>query len=155
MQVIHDMSDQLLRLSDFIPYCLSVVSNEISQKIALTYQQQFGIDLMQWRVLAVLGEESHISAQKVSERTAMDKVAVSRAVKKLLDSHLLAREFAAEDKRRSILTLTDKGLKTYQEIVPLAKSYERRLIDQLSSKEVNDLMNLLAKLRSANNNLVI
>ena len=42
-----------------------------------------------------------------------------------------------------------------EEIVPLAKSYERRLIDQLSSEEVADLMNLLAKLRSANNNLVI
>ena len=155
MQVNPHMSDKLLRLSQFIPYCLSVASNEISQKIAMTYQQRFGIDLMQWRVLAVLGEKSQISAQEVSERTAMDKVAVSRAVKKLLNAKLLAREFAEEDKRRSILMLTDQGKQTYQQIVPLAKEYEDRLLSQLSGSEINDFMKLLAKLRTANNNLEI
>ena len=155
MQVNPLMSNHLLRLSDFIPYCLSVASNEISHKIALTYQQRFGIDLMQWRVLAVLGEKSQISAQEVSERTAMDKVAVSRAVKKLLNAKLVAREFAEEDKRRSILMLTDSGKDIYQQIVPLAKSYEKRLLKQLSDSEIDDFMKLLTKLRQANNNLEI
>ena len=155
MQAFHLMSNHLLKLSQFIPYCLSVASNEISQKIALTYQQRFGIDLMQWRVLAVLGEESQISAQEVSERTAMDKVAVSRAVKKLLTANLLDREFAVEDKRRSILKLTNKGTQIYQQIVPLAKSYEERLLSQLSDTEINEFMKLLTKLRQANNNLEI
>ena len=153
MQALPDMSQNSLKLSEFIPYCLSVVSNEISQKIAMTYQQQFDIDLMQWRVLAVLGEQSDISAQEVSERTAMDKVAVSRAIKKLLAANLVAREFAAEDKRRSILKLTDKGSLTYHQIVPLAKAYEQSLLKQLSDTEAQDLMTLLLKLRSANKQL--
>ena len=147
------MSSTHLKLSEFIPYCLSVVSNEISSTIALSYQQKFAIDLHQWRVMAVLGEESKLSAQDVAERTAMDKVPVSRAVKKLMQSEMISRTFAVSDKRRSILTLTSKGEGIYQQIVPLAKSYEAQLLGQLSEFEVKELVKLLNKLRKANDNL--
>ncbi|MEL0037105.1 MAG: MarR family winged helix-turn-helix transcriptional regulator, partial [Gammaproteobacteria bacterium] len=136
-----------------IPYCLSVVSNEISNKIALSSQTQFGLDLHQWRVMAVLGEESNISAQDVSARTAMDKVAVSRAVKKLIHSNMVSREFDVNDKRRSILSLTSDGQTIYQQIVPLAKTYESNLLQQLSDDEIAELVKLLNKLRKANENL--
>lgn len=147
------MTAPQLTLSEFIPYCLSVVSNEISNKIALSYQTQFGIDLHQWRVMAVLGEESNISAQDVSARTAMDKVAVSRAVKKLIHSNMVSREFDVNDKRRSILSLTSDGQTIYQQIVPLAKTYESNLLQQLSDDEIAELVKLLNKLRKANENL--
>ena len=147
------MTAPQLTLSEFIPYCLSVVSNEISNKIALSYQTQFGIDLHQWRVMAVLGEESNISAQEVSARTAMDKVAVSRAVKKLIHSNMVSREFDVNDKRRSILSLTSDGQTIYQQIVPLAKTYESNLLQQLSDDEIAELVKLLNKLRKANENL--
>jgi len=149
------MTAPQLTLSKFIPYCLSVVSNEISNKIALSYQTQFGIDLHQWRVMAVLGEESDLSAQDVSSRTAMDKVAVSRAVKKLIHSNMVSREFDVADKRRSILNLTSKGLEIYQQVVPLAKSYEDELLKQVSESEVKEFVYLLNKLRAANANLKI
>lgn len=147
------MTAPQLTLSEFIPYCLSVVSNEISNKIALSYQTQFGIDLHQWRVMAVLGEESDLSAQDVSARTAMDKVAVSRAVKKLIHSNMVSREFDVNDKRRSILSLTFDGQTIYQQIVPLAKTYEANLLQQLSDDEIAELVKLLNKLRKANENL--
>ena len=147
------MTAPQLTLSKFIPYCLSVVSNEISNKIALSYQTQFGIDLHQWRVMAVLGEESDLSAQDVSARTAMDKVAVSRAVKKLIHSNMVSREFDVADKRRSILSLTSDGQTIYQQIVPLAKTYESNLLQQLSDDEIAELVKLLNKLRKANENL--
>ena len=147
------MTAPQLTLSEFIPYCLSVVSNEISNKIALSYQTQFGIDLHQWRVMAVLGEESDLSAQDVSARTAMDKVAVSRAVKKLIHSNMVSREFDVADKRRSILSLTSDGQTIYQQIVPLAKTYESNLLQQLSDDEIAELVKLLNKLRKANENL--
>ena len=153
MQVIIFMSNSHLKLAEFIPYCLSVASNEISNKIALSYQQQFGIDLHQWRVMAVLGEESNLSAQDVSERTAMDKVAVSRAVKKLLTAKMISRTFAEDDKRRSILALTSTGNAIYQQVVPLAKSYEMELLNQLSESEIDHLVKLLNKLRKANDNI--
>lgn len=44
-----------------------------------------------------LGEEPDLSAGQVADRTAMDKVAVSRAVNKLLETGRIERHFANED----------------------------------------------------------
>src|SRR3546814_1367690 len=76
---------ETLELERFLPYRLSVLSNRVSQKIADTYAERFGLAVTEWRVIAVLGRYPDLSAGAVAERTAMDKVAVSRAVARLLE----------------------------------------------------------------------
>ena len=76
----------------------------------------------------------------------MDKVAVSRAVKNLLASGRLERHFSNDDRRRSVLSLSDKGRKVYQKVLPLALSYEARLLSSLSAKEQGFLGSILDKL---------
>lgn len=48
--------------------------------LAARHADKFDLTISQWRVMAVLGRESGLSANQLVERTAMDKVAVSRAV---------------------------------------------------------------------------
>ena len=124
-----------LKLNTFIPYRLSVLSNKISRGIADLYESRFQINTQEWRIMAILGEQPEISASEVATRTAMDKVAVSRAVKKLLASGKLERSFSDNDKRRSVLALSKSGLSIYQEIVPMAKKYEQKLLSNLSKKD--------------------
>lgn len=138
-------SDALL-LGDFLPYRLSVLSNRISRSIADGYEGQFQLTLPEWRVMAVLGEEPDLSAGQVADRTAMDKVAVSRAVNKLLETGRLERHFANEDRRRSVLALSNKGKEVYQDIVPIALGYEAKLLEQFSPDEQQQLEALLTKL---------
>ena len=52
--------------------------------IAAAYERDFGLSIPQWRVMAVLARNPGLSAAEVAARTAMDKVAVSRAVQGLL-----------------------------------------------------------------------
>ena len=80
-----DRADNPLHLDRFIPYRLSVLSNTVSMIIAGAYEREFGLSIPQWRVIAVLARYPDLSAVEVAERTAMDKVAVSRAVQGLLD----------------------------------------------------------------------
>jgi len=75
----------VLELERFLPYRLSVLSNRVSQTIADAYVERFGLAVTEWRVIAVLGRFPGLSANGVAERTAMDKVAVSRAVARLLE----------------------------------------------------------------------
>lgn len=79
------MSDTPLRLSTFLPFRLSVLSNAISQKIAELYDREFGLSIWQWRVMAVTADTPGISATEIGQRTQMDKVAVSRAVAGLIE----------------------------------------------------------------------
>lgn len=135
-----------LILRKFLPYRLSVLSNRISQAIADRYEEKFSLTLPEWRMIAVLGEESDLSAAEVSHRTAMGKVAVSRAVKNLLATGRLERHFSNDDRRRSVLSLSDQGREVYLKVLPLALSYEATLLSSLSSKEQEFLDNILNKL---------
>ena len=98
-------SPDKLHLEHFVPYRLSVLTNIVSMSIADAYEREFGLTIPQWRVLAVLARYPGLSAIEVAERTAMDKVAVSRAVAHLLERGLLTREMHGDDRRRSVLTL--------------------------------------------------
>lgn len=142
------MTNETIYLAEFLPYRLSVLSNRISRAIADGYEEKFQLSLPEWRVMAVLGEESDLSAAQVAERTAMDKVAVSRAVNKLIDTGRLERHFSPEDKRRSVLTLSAIGRTIYQEVIPIALSYEEKILDKLTKEEKEALYGLLEKLET-------
>jgi DNA-binding MarR family transcriptional regulator len=135
-----------LELERFLPYRLSVLSNTISAAIARDYGERFGLAVTEWRVLAVLGRYDGLSAVEVAERTAMDKVAVSRAVNSLLKSGRIKRDTHADDRRRSVLTLSAKGRKVYDEVAPTALRYERELLSVLDREERAWLERILGKL---------
>lgn len=133
-------------LDRFLPYRLSVLSNRVSQTIAGAYARRFGLGITEWRVIAVLGRYPGLSANAVAARTAMDKVAVSRAVARLLDRNLLQRDIHDDDRRRSVLELSADGYRIYDEVVPVALEYERRLLAPLDADERAQLDRLLNKL---------
>ena len=135
-----------LKLGEFLPYKLSVLSNRISRAIADSYEQRFSLKLPEWRVMAVLGEQPGLSASQVAERTAMDKVAVSRAVSGLLEAGRINRSFDDRDRRRSILSLSAEGEAIYRRIVPMAKRYEDALLQGLNGEEKRQLDSVLDKL---------
>ena len=138
-----------LRLERFLPYRLSVLSNRVSQDIAGLYSERFGLSITEWRVMAVLGHEHNLSANQVAERTAMDKVAVSRAVSQLLEKKLLLRQTHGQDRRRSELKLSAKGRAVFDQIVPLALALEHRILASLAPSEQSQLLAILDKLEAA------
>ena len=137
---------QTLELERFLPYRLSVLSNTVSQAIAAIYERRFGLSVTEWRVMAVLGRSEGLSAREVAERTAMDKVAVSRALARLIAAGRVRRMVAPHDKRQSVLQLTPKGWKVYDQVAPLALEHERRLLAHLDSDEREWLGRILDKL---------
>ena len=138
-----------LRLERFLPYRLSVLSNRISQDIAGMYSERFGLSITEWRVMAVLGAQSPLSANTVAERTAMDKVAVSRAVSNLLGKKYLLRQVDGADRRRSALKLSTKGYAVFDQIVPLALDIEGKILSVLPKSEQQHLLAILDKLEAA------
>ncbi|MBA2077297.1 MAG: MarR family transcriptional regulator [Rhodanobacter sp. 68-29] len=135
-----------LELERFVPYQLSIVSNTVSQTIADDYQVRHDLSVTEWRVMAVLARFDGLSAREVAERTAMDKVAVSRALARLVAAGRVRRHTHANDKRRSVLGLTAKGWAIHDEVAPMARQRERELLARLDSDEQAWLARILDKL---------
>lgn len=144
----------VLELEHFLPYRLSILSNHISQTISGLYGQRFGLAVTEWRIMAVLGRYPELSAGEVAERTAMDKVAVSRALARLLERGLVQRDTHGSDRRRSVLELSPVGYTVYDEVAPMTLECERQLLANLDETDRAQLDILLAKLADGINNLI-
>ena len=142
------LMDEELILEEFLPYRLSVLSHTISTNIARVYEKRFGVSIPEWRVIAILGRFPGLSAVEVADRTLMDKVAVSRAVTKLIKNGRIDRQFADADRRRSILNLSEEGREVHNEIAPLALQFERELLTDISEEDYETYNSILDRLLS-------
>ena len=136
------------RLTDFLPYLLSITSNAVSDRIADQYRSHFGLKIPEWRVMAVLGDLGARTQRALVEATRLDKVAVNRACKVLEHRELLARRPNAADGRSHHLELTGAGLAVYGEIMPIALAMEAQMFSALSAAERCLFKDLLQRIRA-------
>lgn len=113
------------------------------------YGKRYGLNVVGWRVMAVLGSEASLSAKQVAEQTAMDPVQVTRTINHLASLSLLSRRVDKDDRRRVVLNLSKKGWDVYNEIVPVARGIERALLAEFSPQERQQLQELSGKLLKA------
>lgn len=137
-----------LALDSFLPYRLSVLANTVSQSIARLYSERFGLSTAEWRAMAVLGAYAPLSAGDVAQRTAMDKVRVSRAIARLVRRGLVDRRTDGGDRRRSVLRLSREGGRVYRDIMPSALAVEAELLAALPEAERRALDRLLTALQA-------
>ena len=134
------------RLSDFLPYQMSVSANMVSDMVAQQYRARFALKIPEWRVMAVLGDAGPQTQRQLVGATRMDKVAVNRACKVLEERHLIRRNPNARDGRSHHLELTAAGLQMHSEIMPLALGIEQRLFAVLSAQERKEFKAMLARI---------
>lgn len=134
------------KLNEFLPYRLSILSNRVSRCIADIYEEKYALDLTGWRIMCILANYKHTTATSIVEYTAMDKVAISRGVKKLLERGIIERKADPNDRRKQSLRLTEMGYEVYNEVIPKAIKYEEKIIEQLNAKDLADIERIVTKL---------
>lgn len=143
------MAEPQTRLSDFLPYLLSITSNAVSDRIAEEYHARFGLKIAEWRVMAVLGDIGGQTQRELVGATRMDKVAVNRACKVLESRKLIARRPNDRDGRSHHLELTGTGRSIFNEIMPIALAMEARLFAPLIGAEREAFKALLTQIRDS------
>ena len=117
-----------LKLDDFLPHRLNVLSSLVSQALTRVYGRH-GIGIPEWRVLVTLGENGVMTGKAVGAHTHMHKTKVSRAVAQLEQRKFLSRRVNRADLRESFLSLTPAGRAVYEELAPGALAFMNRLAE--------------------------
>jgi DNA-binding MarR family transcriptional regulator len=136
-----------------LPHAFSVVANRISQMLERMYGEMFGISVVDWRIIAILGTHYPLSAKVLSELTAMDQVSVSRAIDQMMNKKLVLRKVDAADRRRVALSLSKKGLEIYNQVVPLLYASEAMLIARLPEEDAVAIRRIMEALVNASGEL--
>jgi DNA-binding MarR family transcriptional regulator len=125
-----------LDLFRFVPFRLNRLAAEVSAALSSEYQERYGLDIPEWRVLATLGfRNDPCSAQYISHCTRTHKSTISRAVTALMRRQLVERVENADDRREFALGLTRKGRALYEELIPRLLRKEREIMSCLTTDE--------------------
>lgn len=98
-------------------------------------QARVGLSAAQLFILSELGKTPAISLSELAERTQTDQSSASTVVTRLVESGLVARERAADDARRLVLTLTRAGRAALKKAPPVAQEVLLQLIEALPAAD--------------------
>jgi DNA-binding MarR family transcriptional regulator len=136
-----------LDLFRFVPFRLNRLAAEVSTALSSEYQERYGLDIPEWRVLATLGfRHDPCSAQYIAQCTRTHKSTISRAVTALLQRQLIERVENADDRREFVLRMTHKGQTLYEELIPRLKRREQDILSCLSAQEREQFASALGKI---------
>lgn len=138
-----------LQLESWLPYRFSVLANRVSACLFEMYNQQYGLSVAGWRIMALLGARQPLSAKEVAQYVAMDQVSVTRAINQMDTLGLITRRIDENDRRKITLRLSKKGETARGEIIPLAIALEKAMVSSLSEREISTLNVILTKLMAA------
>jgi len=138
-----------LDLFRFVPFRLNRLAAEVSSALSSEYQERYGLDIPEWRVLATLGFRNDVcSAQYISHCTRTHKSTISRAVTALMERQLIERVENEDDRREFALRMTRKGKALYEELIPRLLRREQEILSCLSAQERKDFAALLGKIEN-------
>jgi DNA-binding MarR family transcriptional regulator len=139
-----------LDLFRFVPFRLNRLAAEVSAALSSEYQERYGLDIPEWRVLATLGfRDDACSAQYIAHCTRTHKSTISRAVTALMRRQLVERVENEDDRREYQLRMTRKGRALYHELIPRLLRKEQEILSCLSAQERKDFARMLGKIEKS------
>lgn len=137
------MSDNRLDLSRYVPGLVTFIANKLSAGASQCYRENFGIGIVDWRILSMLAVEEHIPAQRICQVVGLDKSVVSRALAQLEKDGFVRAEADLRDARKTVVSLTAPGLALHNRVLVIATARESLLLAEFTPKEQDELVRLL------------
>jgi DNA-binding MarR family transcriptional regulator len=142
----HRLPDGFFAPEASLPHAFTVVANRVSLTLQKMYSERFGLSVVGWRLMAILGTHSPLSAKALAELTAMDQVSISRALEQLVSKRMVSRRVDPSDRRRVVLRLSKKGEVVYGQVVPVLFAAENALVSGLSEDDARTIHRIMRKL---------
>lgn len=130
-QISHEILNQLRSLV------------QVLRNTSTIYEQELDLSAAQVFVLRSLKEKSPLTVNDLAEKTRTHQSSVSVVVQKLAEKKFVRVTPSPEDRRRKMVTLTEKGRDILKELPKTIQENLIRNIDSLSNKEKEILQSLL------------
>lgn len=111
--------------------------------------RQFGLTDQQWRVIRVLATNKQIEAFELSQQSMILPPSLTRILKNLEEKGFVKRSTDIGDQRKVLVSLSARGQKKYQQVVPASEKIYRSIERKLGKRELAGLLNQLINLNNS------
>jgi DNA-binding MarR family transcriptional regulator len=133
------------RIEQTLTFQLLVAVNRIVQPFQERYGSRFDITLPEWRCMMALSTEPDSSGEDVARKMSMDKMGVSRSLRRLEKHGRVERRTDEGNRKRNMWRLTDAGWALFDTIMPEALARDRQAFARLDEAERQRMIRVLAE----------
>lgn len=135
-----------MNLDDAIGFLINNTGRSLTRLLTSQFSH-LDVTPEQWSVLKRLEEEDGITLKELSKRVGKDQANVTRISDLLERKGYLLRKPNPEDKRSSLVCLTDAGRAITNQLIPIDESVHEMALKGISEQEIQCLKQLLARIR--------
>lgn len=134
-------------IEELLSHRVITLANLLRRSASLRYRRMFGLALIEWRIIGMLGAARPVSLNELARRIGLSKSQMSRGVAGLVVRRLVARSTNAHDNREIALALTARGRAIYAALNRAAVERNRALASGIAKGRlggVGAVLDLLA-----------
>jgi MarR family transcriptional regulator for hemolysin len=106
----------------------------------------YKITIDQWLIIRCILENPHVTQQEMGEIVFKDNASVTRMIELLVRSGYIIRNPHASDRRRAVLTVTDLGKKTIEDMHHVVIQNRKVALADISQEEIRMVTSVLNKI---------
>ena len=113
------------------------LANLLRRSASLRYRRMFGLALIEWRIIGMLGAARPVSLNELARRVGLSKSQMSRGVAGLVKRRLVSRATNARDNREIALALSAEGRAIYVAMNKAAVERNRALVAGMADRDLD------------------
>jgi DNA-binding MarR family transcriptional regulator len=137
-----------LNLETFVPYRISILATLIRRAISEIYRENPGLTEPEWKVLTTIAHMGPLPSGDIGLHMTLDRMAISRALARLIKLKLVARAPFERDQRMTEVKLSSHGERVFSALARQATAIEEAILKPLSNAEVRDFLRLIDKIET-------
>lgn len=113
------------------------------QVVTEIYQSEMSnhdLTARQYAVLFALAHSEGLSQSKLVDATGIDRSTMADIVRRMLKKGIIQRKRDKDDARAYEVTITDEGVRLFQEVQPIIRRIEEKLLSALNGKRVDEFL---------------
>jgi DNA-binding MarR family transcriptional regulator len=133
-------------LATFVPYRISILATLIRRALAEIYRDDPGLTEPEWKVLTTVAHMGPLASGDIGLHMTLDRMAISRALARLIKLKLIARAPLERDQRMTEVQLSDYGERIFSALARQAAAIEEVILSPLSKAESTEFLRLIDKI---------
>lgn len=109
-------------------------------------KQNLDITIDQWLLLTTISNNPDATQQEIAGSVFKDLASITRMIELLVKKEILTRDFHPDDRRRFVLSITQKGRSILADLDPIIKANRAKALEAITSEEIETLKGILNRI---------
>ena len=131
------------QIDDFIILRARAFTSAVRRGLTGDVLKHENLAVLEWQLLFSIARFGSCHLAYVTKHTSIDPAHGSRAASALEKKGLIARIEDTENRRRKLISLTPKGIETFERLWPKVRDNVAKRTNRLSTEETTELKRLL------------